>query len=114
MLVLVRLSLLLGMLWLGELEELLGGMPLLAVWGWLWLRLEEELLELDCDCDCDCDDELGEDCDCEGCAGGCCCVCWVLQPLMTALSTMAEARVRQPRACCSEFRTAIRRVIVLS
>lgn len=112
-LVFVRLSLLLGMLWLGEeREELLEGM-LLAVCGWLWLRLDDGLLELGCDWDWDCDDEL-DDWGCDGCAGGCCCVCWLLQPVTTALSTIAEASVRQLSVCCFELCTAIRRVIVLS
>ncbi|WP_237063584.1 hypothetical protein [Microbulbifer zhoushanensis] len=96
-----------------ELLRLLGGLlwgMLLAVCGldWLWERLDE-LLD-------DCDDELLDDgwdwdCDCEGCAGGCCWVCWLLQPAITALSTTIEARVCQPGGllCCEN--TAFRSVI---
>ncbi|WP_237066687.1 hypothetical protein [Microbulbifer guangxiensis] len=112
MLVFVRLSLLFGMLWLGEEREELLEEVLLAVCGWLWLRLEDGLLGLGCDWDWDCEDELDDGC--WGWAGGCCWVCWVLQPAITALSTMTEARVRQLRVCCVEPGTAIRRVIVLS
>ncbi|WP_323846912.1 hypothetical protein [Microbulbifer magnicolonia] len=64
-----RLLVLPGMPWLGCLDELLDGMPLLAVCG--WLRLEELLL--DDELDCDWDGELDEDCD--GWAGGCDWVC---------------------------------------
>ncbi|GAA5524180.1 hypothetical protein Maes01_00734 [Microbulbifer aestuariivivens] len=109
-----RLSLLPGMLWLDDEGELGEGM-LLAVCGWLLLRLEEALLELGCDCD----GELEDGGDCDGCAGGCCWVCWLLQPPTTALNTSTDASVRQPSvrpagARCADFCTAIRRVIVLS
>jgi len=101
------------------LGELCDGM-LLAVDGldFDWLLLE--LLE-DCDCDWDCDGELEELEDCCGFAGGCCWVCWLLQPPITADSTITETSERQPVAgddpgvnafagsenCCAIFRSVI-------
>ncbi|MCK7598488.1 hypothetical protein M0G74_14500 [Microbulbifer sp. CAU 1566] len=83
----------LGLLLLGELGEGI----LLAVDG---LDLDWLLEELDdCDCDCDCEELEELDLDCDGCAGGCCCVCWFLQPLITAASTTTDARVCQRSLC---------------
>lgn len=91
----------------GELldDELLDG-ELLAVCG--WLRLEELLL--DDELDCDWDGELEDDCD--GCAGGCDWVCWLLQPTMAALNTVTETSVRQPIDCRIFLRTAFLSVIL--
>lgn len=95
-----------GIPWLDWLDELLDGM-LLAVCDWLWLLLDE-LLEL-LDCDCDCDEELEEDCDCDGFAGGCCCVCWLLQPpATTAPSTITDASVRHLALLRKSSNTAFR------
>lgn len=94
-----------GMPWLGELGELLEG--ILAVCG--WLERDELLDELDWDCDWDCD-ELDDDC--EGCAGCCDCVCWLLHPAMTTLSTTTEASVCQPTPCRAFLSTAFPVVIV--
>ncbi len=84
----------------------LGDGILLAVDGLDCDLLEDELEDCDCDCDCDCEglDELDFDCCC-GCAGGCCWVCWFLQPLMTAAITTTEARVcqRKPMDLSSVF-----------
>ncbi len=102
------LLLVFGMPWLERLDELLEGMLLLAVCGWLWL---DELLELE-ELDWDCEGELEDDWDWEGCAGGCCWVCWLLQPVTTALTTIADASVRQPMLRRKSLGTAFRSVIV--
>ncbi len=69
----------------------LGDGILLAVDGLGFDLLDDELDDCDCDWDCDCDCEA-LDCDfCCGCAGGCCCVCWFLQPLITADNTTTDA-----------------------
>ena len=99
-----------GWAWLLDVDTLglrlllgeLGDGILLAVDGLDLDWLEEELD--DCDCDCDCDELDALDCDfCCGCAGGCCCVCWFLQPLITAASTTIDARdcKRKPMGFCS-------------
>lgn len=89
--------------WLGLLDELLEGMPVLAVEDWLLL---EELLDEE-ELDWDWDEELEDDWDCDGCAGGCDWVCWLLQPAIVALSATAETRVRQPNSSSTAFRSVI-------
>ena len=87
--------------WLLEVDTLglrlllgeLGDGMLLAVDGLDCDLLDDELDDCDWDWDCEELDEL--DCDCCGFAGGCCWVCWFLQPLITAANTMAEASVGQ-------------------
>lgn len=71
----------------------LGDGMLLAVEGLDFDLLDDELD--DCDWDCEELEELDCDCDCCGCAGGCCCVCWLLHPLITAANTTTETIVCQ-------------------
>ena len=102
------LLLVFGIPWLERGDELLEGM-LLAVCGWLWL--DELLLWLE-ELDWDCDGELEDDWDWDGCAGGCCWDCWLLQPVTTALTTTIDASVRQPMPRRKSLGTAFRSVIV--
>ncbi|MCX2779463.1 hypothetical protein [Microbulbifer thermotolerans] len=95
----------LGIPWLGWLAELLDGM-LLAVCG--WLRLDELLLDEALDWE----GELAEDCEGDGWAGGCDCVCWLLQPAIKAPNTTIDVNVRQAVPLCACLCTAFRSVIV--
>ncbi|WP_143735671.1 hypothetical protein [Microbulbifer mangrovi] len=97
---------------LGLLRLLLGELGdgiLLAVEGLDFDWLDDELD--DCDWDWDCDELDGLDGDfCCGCAGGCCCVCWFLQPLITAARTTTEARAcqRRPKKSDADLCAALR------